>query len=220
MKLMGDGSDEALADAREGEGEEDDAGEEDGSEGCGPGDAHTFDDGVGEVGVKAHAGREGEGVVGDCTHEDGAEGGAKAGGGGDRGEGHASLREDGWVDEDDVGHSDEGGKACDDLGAPVGVVMGEAEVLLQAGADGHQGEGSCSALKLGRIGISGVLQLWRCQEVRPRDDPRCRSFDYASAIKPQEAPLNMTPLSMIHYLAPWNVSIQPRGGCRECGAFP
>ena len=119
---------EALADAAEGEQEEDDAGDEDGAEGGLPGHAHALDDGVGEVGVEAHAGREGERIVGERAHQDGAEGRAEAGRGGDGGEGHAGLREDGGVDEDDVGHRDEGGEAGEDLGAPGGLVLGEFEV--------------------------------------------------------------------------------------------
>ena len=59
VELVRDGGDEALADASDGEEEEDDAGEEDGAESGLPGDAHALDDGVGEVGVEAHAGREG-----------------------------------------------------------------------------------------------------------------------------------------------------------------
>ena len=137
VELVRDGGDEALADAGEGEGEEDDAGEEDGTEGGLPGDAHAFDDGVGEVGVEAHAGCEGEGVVGERSHEDAAEGRAEAGGGGDGGEGHSGLAKDGRIHEDDVGHRDEGGEAGEDLGAPVGGVGGEAEVVLEASADGH-----------------------------------------------------------------------------------
>ena len=117
-----------------GEDEEDDAGEEDGAEGGLPGDAHALDDGVGEVGVEAHAGREGERVVGERSHEDAAEGRAEAGGGGDGGEGHAGFGEDGRVHEDDVGHRDEGGEAGEDLGAPVGGVGREAEVVLETGA--------------------------------------------------------------------------------------
>jgi len=138
VELVRDGGDEALADAGEGEREEDDAGEEDGSEGGGPGDAHAFDDGIGEVGIEAHARCEGEWVVGGRSHEDAAEGGAEAGGGGDGGERHAGFREDGRVDEDDVGHRDEGGQASEDLGAPIGGVCSEAEVVLETGADGYQ----------------------------------------------------------------------------------
>ncbi len=138
VKLVGDGGDEALANAGEGEGEKDDAGEEDGAKGGLPGNAHAKDDGVGEVGVEAHAGCEGEGVVGECSHEYAAECRTEAGGGGDCGEGHACFAEEGRVHEDDVGHRDEGGEAGEDFGAPVGGVCGEAEVVLQAGADGHQ----------------------------------------------------------------------------------
>ena len=123
-----------LADAGKGEQEEDDAGEEDGAEGGLPGNAHAFDDGVGEVGVEAHAGCEGEGVVGHGAHEDGAEGGAEAGADGDGGERHAGFGEDGRVDEDDVGHGDESGEAGEELGAPGGAVLGEAEVLFETGS--------------------------------------------------------------------------------------
>ena len=135
---MWNGGDESLADAGEGEGEEDASREEDCAKGGLPGDTHSFDDSVGEVGVEAHAGREGERVVGERSHKYAAEGRAEAGGGGDGGEGHAGLAEDGGVHEDDVGHRDEGGEAGEDFGAPVGGVGGEAEVVLQAGADGHQ----------------------------------------------------------------------------------
>src|SRR5271155_4821831 len=138
VELVGNGGDEALADSGEGEREKDDTGEEYGSEGGLPGDAHAFDDGVGEVGVETHAGRESQRVVGGCSHEDAAECGAEAGGGGDGGERHAGFGEDGRGDEDDVGHRDEGGQASEDLGAPVGGVGGEAEVVLETGADGHQ----------------------------------------------------------------------------------
>jgi hypothetical protein len=131
MELVRDGCDEALADASYSENEEDDAGEKDGSEGGLPGDAHAFDDGVGEVGIEAHAGSEGEWVVGGCSHENAAEGRAEAGCGGDGGEWHAGFGEDGRVDEDDVGHRDEGGESGEDFGAPVGGVGGEGEVLLE-----------------------------------------------------------------------------------------
>jgi len=138
VELMGDGGHEALTDAGEGEGEEDDAREEDGAEGGLPGNAHAKDDGVREVGVEAHAGGECEWVVGECSHEDAAECRTEAGGGGDGGEGHAGFAEKRGIHEDDVGHRDEGGEAGEDFGAPVGGVYGEAEVVLQAGADGHQ----------------------------------------------------------------------------------
>ena len=94
VELMRDGCYEALADAGEGEGEEDDAGEEDGAEGGLPGNAHAEDDGIGEVGVETHAGRQGEWVVGERSHEDAAEGRAETGGSGDGGERHAGFAEE------------------------------------------------------------------------------------------------------------------------------
>ena len=59
VELVRDGRDEALANAGEGEGEKDDSREKDRAECCLPRDAHSEDDGVGEVGVETHAGREG-----------------------------------------------------------------------------------------------------------------------------------------------------------------
>ena len=135
---MRNGGDEALANASEGEGEKDEAGEKDGAECRLPRDAHSEDDGVGEVGVETHAGREGEGIVGERSHENAAEGRAETGGGCDGGERHAGFAEERRVHEDDVRHRDEGRKTCEDLCAPVSCVGGEAEVVLQASADGHQ----------------------------------------------------------------------------------
>ena len=86
---MRDGAENHLADAGAGEGEKDDAGDEDRAEGGLPGDVHLEADGVGEVGVEAHAGRERNGIARDDAHEDGAECRGKAGGGGDGGQGHA-----------------------------------------------------------------------------------------------------------------------------------
>ena len=134
VELVRDGGEQTLADSGEGEGEEYDAGEEDGSQGGLPGDAHLEDDGVGEVGVEAHAGGQGKGVVGDGSHEDAAEGCAETGGGGDGSDRHSSLREDGGVHEDDVGHRDEGGEAGEDLGAPVGVQVSKSEVGFEFAA--------------------------------------------------------------------------------------
>jgi hypothetical protein len=132
VELVGDGGQQALADAAEGEQKKENSGEEDRAESGLPGDAHALDDGVGEVGVEAHAGGESERVVGQRSHQDGAEGRAEAGGGGDGGQRHPGGGEDGWVDEDDVRHGDEGGEAGENLDAPGGVVGGEAEVLFES----------------------------------------------------------------------------------------
>ena len=132
VELMRDGSDETLTDACVGKGEEDDSGEEDGAESALPGNAHSFNDGVGEVSIEAHAGGEGDGIVGESAHEDAAKGRAEAGRGGYGGQRHTGLRENGRVHEDDVGHRDEGGEAGEDLGTPVGSVAGELEVAFEA----------------------------------------------------------------------------------------
>ena len=132
VQLVGDGGQQALANAAEGEQKEEEAGEKDGAESGLPGDAHALDDGVGEVGVEAHAGSERERVVGQRAHQDGAEGRAEAGGGGDGGQRHPRNGEDGGVDEDDVRHGDEGGEAGENLDAPRCVVGREAKVTFQA----------------------------------------------------------------------------------------
>ena len=175
VELVGDGGDEALADASEGKQKEDDAGEEDGAEGGLPGDVHALDDGVGEVGVEAHAGGEGEGVVGEGSHHDGAEGGAEAGGGGDGGEGHAGLREDGGVHEDDVGHRDEGGEAGEDFDAPGGLVLVELEVGFEAGS--HARRGLQDAWILG--GEDRIPERWHLSYDRCMETPRKLSHQAA-----------------------------------------
>ena len=132
VELVGNGAQDHLADAAGGEREKDDAGEKDRAEGGLPGDVHLEADGVGEVGVEAHAGRERDGIARDDAHQDGAEGRGEAGGGGDGGEGHAGRRKDGRIDEHDVGHGEERGDAGEDLGAPVGSQMGKFKVGFQA----------------------------------------------------------------------------------------
>ena len=56
VQLVGNGAEQPLANSAEGEQQEDDAGDEDGSQGRLPGHAHALDHGVGEVGVEAHTG--------------------------------------------------------------------------------------------------------------------------------------------------------------------
>ena len=139
VELIRNCGEESLADAGVSEPEEDDTGEEDGTERGLPRDMHAFDNGVGKVGVEAHAGSESQRIVGQCSHQDAAEGCAEAGSGGNGSKRHAGFRENGRVDEDDVGHGDESGEAGEDFGAPVGGVGGKAEVELEASSDGGQG---------------------------------------------------------------------------------
>src|ERR1035438_10787339 len=78
VELVRNGVENHLADAGGGKCDEDDAGKEDCTEGGLPGDVHLEADGVGEVGVEAHAGRERDGITRDDAHKDGAEGGREA----------------------------------------------------------------------------------------------------------------------------------------------
>ncbi|MNH35260.1 hypothetical protein D3C79_959310 [compost metagenome] len=80
------------------------------------------DHGVGEEGVQAHARRQGDRVVGDQAHGRRADGRRQAGGDEDRALVHAGLAENARVDEQDVGHGQEGGDARENLGADIGVV--------------------------------------------------------------------------------------------------
>ena len=63
VKLVGNGAQNHLPDARRGEREKEDAGEKDRSQGRLPGDVHLDADGVGEVGVEAHAGGQRDGIA-------------------------------------------------------------------------------------------------------------------------------------------------------------
>jgi hypothetical protein len=160
MELVGDGGDELLANATEGEQEEDDAGEEDGAQGGLPGDVHALDDGVSEVGVKAHTWRQGKRIVGQGSHHDGTESSAEAGAGGDGRERHAGLGQDRGVHEDDVGHRDEGGEAGEELDAPGGLVLGETEVRFESGSHAWRRPSRCKKFLMGwnRIPQAGVDQ--------------------------------------------------------------
>ena len=138
VEFVGNGCDETLTDAGEGQDKKDNSGEKDGTQSGLPGDVHAFDHGVGEVGIQPHTRSEGQRVVGKRSHKNAAKGRTETGSGGDGGEWHSGLTEDVRIDEDDVSHRDERREACENLSAPVGGVVGEAEVVLEASADGHQ----------------------------------------------------------------------------------
>ena len=122
MELIWDSGDQALANAGEGQSEEDNSGEKHRAE-CGlPGNSHAVDDGIGKVGVESHTGCQRQRIVRERSHQDAAEGRAKTGGRSNGGQGHAGFAEEGRVHEDDVGHRDEGRQAGKNLGSPVGCV--------------------------------------------------------------------------------------------------
>ncbi|MOA23163.1 hypothetical protein D3C78_1437670 [compost metagenome] len=89
------------------------------------------DHGVGEEGVQAHAGGEGDRIVGDQAHDRRADGRGQAGGDEDRALVHARRAEDARVDEQDIGHGQEGGDPGEDLRAHIGVVCVQLEQLFQ-----------------------------------------------------------------------------------------
>jgi hypothetical protein len=122
--------DEQLAQPRDRDDQEQAARDEDRAQRGLPRVAHAEHDHVGEVGVQAHARRHGDRVVGVQAHDQRAQRRDQAGGDEDRALGHARVAEDRGVDEDDVGHRQEGGEPRDDLGAHGGVVFVELEHLV------------------------------------------------------------------------------------------
>lgn len=140
----GDGASEPLTQTEQGEAEEDEALDEDGSKGDlvrdGTGSVVT-DDGVGKVGVQAHTGSATDGHVGEEAHEEGGQGRNSGGSGDDvtldlchaehvvlilvasevvgvarADAGTAGIGDDGGVDGDNVGHGEEGDEAGAHLG--------------------------------------------------------------------------------------------------------
>ncbi|MDT4862621.1 hypothetical protein FQZ97_972860 [compost metagenome] len=89
--------------------------------------AHGQDHGVGEEGVEAHARRQGDRVVGQQAHDRRTDGRRQAGGNEHRALVHAGFGEHVGVDEEDVGHGQEGGETGEDLAAYRGVMRFEVE---------------------------------------------------------------------------------------------
>ena len=92
---------------------------------------HAADHAEGEVGVQPHAGRQRDRVVGQEGHQEAADGRRHAGRREHRAERHARRLQDVRVDEDDVGHRQEGRDPGHDLGPDVGLVLAELEDLLE-----------------------------------------------------------------------------------------
>ena len=130
VEFMRDRAQDHLADSGGGEREKNDAGKKYRTEGRLPRDVHLEADGVGEIGVEAHAGCERDGIARDNAHQDGAEGRGEAGGRGNSGQRHARSGEDGWIDQHDVGHREKRRYASQDLGAPVGAQMLEFKIAF------------------------------------------------------------------------------------------
>ena len=91
-------------------------GDEHRAEGDLPAVAHGADHGVGEEGVQPHSRRQAHRPVGVQAHQEAAEGGRQARGDERRAVVDAGVGHDVGIDEDDVGHGDEGGQPGRQLG--------------------------------------------------------------------------------------------------------
>ena len=130
LEGTGDGVGQPAAHLEDGEDGEEDAGEEDGAEGRLPGIAEHLDDGEGDEGVLPHVGGDGKGALGVDAHDQGAEGGGDDGGGHRRPARDTGRLQDRRVDDDDVGHGQEGGDAGHGFLTIAGLVAGEIEVAV------------------------------------------------------------------------------------------
>ncbi|MCY1285178.1 hypothetical protein D9M70_341040 [compost metagenome] len=131
-----DAVEQPLTDAREGEDHEQHAGEEHRAERDLPAVAHGVDHGVGEEGVQAHARGEAHRPVGVEAHEKAAEGCGKAGCNEGRAMIDPGICHDVRVDENDVGHGDEGGQACSQFSLHGGAVQAELEETFKQAPGG------------------------------------------------------------------------------------
>ena len=132
IELVGNGVQNHLADADGGEREKDDAGEKDRAQSRLPGNVQLDADGVGEVGVEAHAGRERDGIARHDAHHDGSQTSREAGGRSHGSQRHPGGGQNRRVDEHDVGHGQKGGDAGQNLGAPVGAEAREFKVAFES----------------------------------------------------------------------------------------
>src|SRR5690348_10067165 len=131
----GDAHDDLLAPGAGDEQQEGEAIQEDEGEGGADGEAARADDGEGEEGVVAEAGGERPGQISPEAHEQRGDDGGEDGADDQRGGVEAGGRHDGRVDEDDVGHRDEGGEAGGELDA-----VGAAAALRAEGIGEEVGQ--------------------------------------------------------------------------------
>ena len=118
---------ERLPDIGQRQNDEDDAFCKDRHQGHLPGVAHLQHDGVGKVGVQAHAGGQCKGVVGQQCHQRRTDEGGQRGGN-ENGVGiHPGGRKDAGVDCENIRHGHEGSDTCHDLGFGVGMIFPQLE---------------------------------------------------------------------------------------------
>jgi hypothetical protein len=119
--------DDQFAQANDAHQDEQCTGDEDCAQRGLPWHAHAQHHDIGEVGVQTHAGRHRDRVVGVEAHDAGAQRSGQTGGHEHGVLRHARIAQDGRVDEDDVRHREEGGKACQQFGPYVGSVVAQPE---------------------------------------------------------------------------------------------
>jgi hypothetical protein len=134
----------AVPEAGEHEDEDDEALEDDQAHRIGPG--HLGGDGEGDEGVETQAGGQGEREVGEHPHEDRHQAGHQGGARGDGRQvgpiagppprkctvGVLGETEDQRVEDDDVGHREEGDDAAADLAFDAGAPFGDLEEAVEA----------------------------------------------------------------------------------------
>ncbi len=121
-----------------------------------PGQAGRADHGEGEKRIQAHARRHADREVRRERHDQRSQRGGQAGGDEHRAGVHAGGREDLRIDEDDVGHRQEGGGAGQQLGADGGAVRAQAEQAI----DGHGG----GLFIRGRVPQAGARAAWSVRQ--------------------------------------------------------
>ena len=119
------GIENRLADVGQGHGDEDKALDENGQQRNLPAVAIAEDDGIGQIGVQAHAGGEHERQIRQHRHADGADEGSDGRRQEHSGRVHARGAEDARIDREDIGHRHKRRDAGHDLGLHVGFVCGE-----------------------------------------------------------------------------------------------
>jgi len=123
----GDGVEDGLTHIGQGQDDKDDALDKDGQQGHLPAVAHRQYDGVGKVGVQAHAGGQRERVVGHQRHAHRTNE-RRQRGGNQHGFGvHTGRRQNVGVDRQDVGHRHKGRDTSHDFGFYIRVVLLQVE---------------------------------------------------------------------------------------------
>ena len=152
LEGVGDGRDELLAQADARREDEDEARHGHRAERDRPRHLHGEDDAVDEEEVVAHGRRDRDGIVREPGHQQRRHAARDARGHEHGAEVHARALEQRRLDEDDVGHRQEGRRAGEHLGADRRAVLGEVEQAVE-----HRGEDTqCQLSELQRIGQPGL----------------------------------------------------------------